>query len=293
MIRKVIHIDEEKCDGCGLCIPECKENAIAIIEGKAKLVDDIYCDGLGACIGNCPLDAISIEEREAKPYNEMKVLDSILKNNPIYLNEHLNHLKEHNKNEYYNQAFEYLSLKGINVMKKKNINNTQIEDALIYKHKEDMQQGCPGMRVINSQNVKEGERKSNSPVRNKSYLRQWPVQLHLVPPNAPFFQNSELVIMNTCGPVASANIHKDYLDGRSVVIACPKLDYTEPYKDKLSNIYKMSNIKKVIVVIMEVPCCRGLSKIAVDAASQVDNHIEITEHILMLDGNLKQEVVIF
>lgn len=290
MIRTIIKIDEEKCNGCALCIPECKEGAIQIINGKAKLINDMFCDGLGACIGHCPEGAITFEQREAKPYNEKLVIDKIAAE-PEVLKAHLQHLIDHNELKHYNEAIEYLEELNIpNPLINGNKEKTteKISPQAIHSFS-----GCPGSRatVINESSEKPAEQSNQRVVPQ---LRQWPIQLHLVPPVASYFDNKELLLLSTCGPVAYGNIQTDYIKDRAIVIACPKLDYTEPYRDKLASILFNNNIKKVIVLIMEVPCCKGLTKFAVDAAAMTGKkEVLIEEHTITLDGKLKFKQIVY
>ncbi len=283
MKRQIIKIDEEKCNGCGLCIPGCKENALQIIDGKARLVGEILCDGLGACLGHCPEGAITVEEREAEAYSERTVIETILKTSPDSLDGHLEHLLEHNETELYNTA--------INILKEKNM---QMPINKIEVMSGGSACGCPGSQTIDMRDKSQTTEKVTDISPAKSELTQWPVQLHLVSPMAPYFKNSELVIMSTCGPIASADVHRKYLKNRSVVVACPKLDHTEPYTGKLSEIYSQSLTPRVIVVIMEVPCCKGLAQMAIQAAKLSGREdIIIEEHTLGLDGNLKNVSIIY
>jgi len=279
MKRQIIEIDEEKCDGCALCVPECHEGALQIIEGKARLISDLFCDGLGACLGYCPLGAITVIEREAEPYNEVKVLESIIKKPRAVLKAHLEHLLDHQAYEFLNEAVHYLEIAGI---------DNPLDEPEEDEHNHASACGCMGSRTMVLDEPETVELSEVSP-DIPSELRQWPVQLHLVNPNAPYFKDSELVIMSTCGPIANANVHRDYIKGHSVVVACPKLDYTAPYTDKLAEIFEVGKIKKVTVVLMQVPCCSGLMKFAVDAKIKANRtDMEIEQHILALDGKLLQ-----
>lgn len=281
MIRKIIEIDEEKCNGCGICVTACNEGAIQIIDGKARLINEIFCDGLGACIGECPEDAIKVVEREAAPYDEIKVIEKILASgSENFLIAHLKHLKEHNEVIYLNQAMEYLKEKGIEI----DLENSKPAHAMAC--------GCPGSmaREIKRQVVEEETVSS----RQTSYLEQWPVQLHLVNPIASFFNGRQLVIMSTCGPIVNANVHQDYIKNRSVVVACPKLDRTDPYIPKLAAIFANNDIPKIIVVRIEVPCCGGLSYIAVEAARlSGKQNLTIEEHTLSIEGELINKQILF
>lgn len=277
MKRKIIRIDEEKCNGCAECIPECKEGALQIIDGKCRLVSDLFCDGLGACIGTCPEGAITIEEREAEPYNEIKVIKSLLEKPHSVLKAHLEHLKSHGADEFYNTAVDYLKELGIDNPITK---NDTPKPPIMAGH------SCPGslMQMFDEKTLEDDQEATE----NVSRLQQWPIHLHLVNPNAPYFKNETLIIMSVCGPLASANIHEEYIRGNSIVVACPKLDYTEPYADKLAQIFSIANTPKVIIVRMEVPCCGGLLKItdkAVELSGRKD--IQIEEHILSIRGDLK------
>jgi Pyruvate/2-oxoacid:ferredoxin oxidoreductase delta subunit len=280
MKRDIIKIDEDLCNGCGLCVMGCHEGALQIIEGKARLVNELFCDGLGACIGECPEGAIEIEHREAEDYNEIKTMNNLLLTSEATVVAHLEHLRSHNAMEFYNQGVQYLN----------ELNRTDIIEKLGKQkmHQEHGHQpGACGCQGSAERTIKPTEIRPVSRTRNQTELSHWPVQLHLVNPSAGFFKDSELVVMSTCGPIASANVHTDYLAGRSVVVACPKLDRTDPYAEKLAGIIQNANLRKIIVVIMEVPCCAGLSKIVKEGRmlSGIEDLI-IEEHTLSLEGEL-------
>ena len=211
MLRKIIKIDEEKCNGCGACAAACHEGAIEMINGKAKLTREDYCDGLGDCLPACPVDAMSFEEREAPAYNEAAVLK-----------------------------------------------------AKAEKSSAPLPCGCPGT------NAKTIKRDSNVPLKitnTQSQLSQWPCQIKLVPVNAPYFENANLLIAADCTAFAYGNFHQDFIRNHITLIGCPKLDEGD-YTDKLTAIIKNNNIKSVKIVRMEVPCCGGLENAV--AAPAVD-----------------------
>ncbi len=266
--RKIVEIDEEKCNGCGLCIPDCPEGAIQIIDGKARLISDLYCDGLGACIGTCPEGAIKVVEREAQPYNEKKVMKNIVKKGANTIKAHLQHLKDHKEENYLKQAIDFL--------KKNNIENPLEEK----KMKDDLPCGCPGtaMREVN----KESDASEN--LEQNSALRQWPVQLSLLPAQAPFFENSHLLVSADCVPFAHPNFHSKLLHEKSIVIGCPKLDDVEEYKEKLTEIFKQNNVRSVTVAIMEVPCCFGLYAAVEEAVEESGKNIPIIKEVISVDG---------
>jgi Pyruvate/2-oxoacid:ferredoxin oxidoreductase delta subunit len=281
MKRDIIKIDENLCNGCGLCVMGCHEGALQIIEGKARLVNELFCDGLGACIGECPEGAIEIERREAEDYDEIKTMNNLLLTSEATVVAHLEHLRSHNAMEFYNQGIQYLNeLNRIDILEKLGKPKMNQE----HGH----QPGACGCAGSAERTIKPAEQRPPvSRTRNQTELTHWPVQLHLVNPSAGFFKDSELVVMSTCGPIASANVHTDYLAGRAVVVACPKLDRTDPYAEKLAAIIQNANLRKIIVVIMEVPCCAGLSKIVKEGRmlSGIEDLI-IEEHTLSLEGEL-------
>jgi ferredoxin len=268
--RKIIKIDEEKCNGCSLCIPNCPEGALQIIDGKARLISDIFCDGLGACIGHCPQGAITIETREAEPYDEKKVMENIVKQGKNVIKAHLEHLKEHNETKYLNEALEFL--------KERNIEIKLENDKIRHPHFG----GCPGAAVrkidIN------GSATNN--IKQASALRQWPVQLTLLPPQAPFFENSHLLIAADCVPFANANFHSMLLNGKSLAIGCPKLDDIGAYREKLTQIFKNNKIKSITVAIMEVPCCYGLYTAVEKALEDSGKKFPLIQEVISISGDI-------
>ncbi|MCK5409213.1 MAG: 4Fe-4S binding protein, partial [Candidatus Heimdallarchaeota archaeon] len=248
--------DEEKCNGCGVCIPNCPEGALQVIDGKVRLISDIYCDGLGACIGHCPLGAISTEEREAEEYDEKKVMrENIIKAGKNTIIAHLKHLKDHGETGYLQDAMAVLKEKGIEI---------KLDD-------------------------EDGNENEESEPRI-SQLQQWPIQLHLVPPNAPYFQGKDVLLVADCVGYALGDFHKEYLKNKSLVIACPKLDSDQDiYLQKLTSMINDAKINTLTVMIMEVPCCRGLLYLAQKAGENASRKIPIKVIIVSIKGEILRE----
>ncbi|MCM8809616.1 MAG: 4Fe-4S binding protein [Candidatus Omnitrophica bacterium] len=271
MKRKIIEIDEEKCNGCGNCIPNCPEGALQIIDGKARLISDLFCDGLGACIGSCPQDAIKIVEKEAEPYNEKKTMENIIKQGKNTIIAHLKHLHEHGETEYLKQALEVLKEKDIEV----DLNEVFEVPC------------CPGMKIVDRTNEEE---KVGENIEIKSQLRQWPIQLHLVNPNAPYFKKADLLVAADCTAFSYGNFHNDFIKGKTIIIGCPKLDQgIDRYIDKIKQIVKNNNINTITVAIMEVPCCSGLLRIVEEAIENSGKKIPIKKVVISLEGEILEE----
>jgi len=273
MLREIINIDEELCNGCGECVPACHEGALQVIDGKVRLISDLFCDGLGACIGHCPQDALTIEKREAEPYNETKVMDYIVKGGPNVIKAHLEHLIDHNELDFVTEAIEYL-----------NDHNIPIPEL----RKEKVQHsGCPGSKEMSfeeeqNSTVEEGQR--------PSYLRQWPIQLHLVSPQAQYYKNSHLLLAADCCGFAYPDFHKDFLNGKSLAIACPKLDGNkEVYIEKLSMMISHNNLQEITILIMQVPCCSGLVQMVQQAIEMSGKNIIINAKVIGIDGTVLKE----
>jgi NAD-dependent dihydropyrimidine dehydrogenase PreA subunit len=237
MKRKIIRIDEAKCTGCGLCIPNCAEGSLAIRDGKAVLVRDALCDGLGACLGHCPEGALQIEERDAEAFDEDLVHE---------------HLKG---------AAPQASAEG---------------------------QGCPSARAISMKPAEEsGNRSQEEAV---CALTHWPVQLTLLPPSAPFLHGADLLLAADCVPFAYPNFHRDFLTGRAVAVACPKLDNADAHFRKLVELFRQAKPRSVTVLRMEVPCCGGLSGLAAKALEESGLGIELREIVVSRDGKASTAV---
>jgi len=275
MKRKIITIDEDLCNGCGECVTACAEGALQIVNGKARLVKEDFCDGFGACIGDCPTGALKIVERDAAEYDPAATREHLAATG----NAEALHRFDAAAAEHAAQGH----LHGAPAARPAPAPRRTPPPAPAFG-------GCPGMRVRDSSADAPPARPTPGgaglPAHvNPSELRQWPIQLHLVPPGAPFFRGKELVVMSTCGPLASADVHWRFLRGRAVVVACPKLDRTDPYVEKLAAILSDGTIPKVIVVRMEVPCCGGLTRIVEEAAQMTGRQdLAVEETTLSLDG---------
>ena len=270
--RKIITIDENKCNGCALCIPNCPEGAIQVIDQKARLISDLFCDGLGACIGHCPQGAITIEEREAIAYDEDKVISNIVKQGPNVIKAHLKHLQEHQKLAYLKQAMDFL--------KKNKINITLDE---ICHHGGNTAGACPGSRSVDLRKP-QAVKSAGVNQYQESELGQWPVQLRLVPVHAPYFADAHLLIAADCVPFAYANFHQDLLKDKILLVGCPKLDDVSSYEDKLKQIFADNNIKSITYAHMEVPCCFGLLTILEEAIAVSGKKIPFQEIIISIKG---------
>lgn len=271
--RKIIKINEEKCNGCGLCIPNCPEGALQIIDGKARLISDLFCDGLGACIGHCPQGAIVIEERQAQEYDERKTMANIVKQGKNVIKAHLEHLKEHNQAVYLKQAIDFLKEKKIEV---------PFNEA--HQHSQHAFSGCPGSKIVDFRKKEETQRKRKDFPMAESQLRQWPVQITLVPAFAPYLEDAHLLIAADCVPFAYADFHEDFLKGKILLVGCPKLDDIEAYQEKFSQILKNNNIKSITYAHMEVPCCFGLVTVIKEAIAKSGKDIPFKEVIISIKG---------
>ncbi len=282
MKRTIIKIDEERCNGCGACVTGCHEGALQLINGKAIMVSELYCDGLGACIGECPVDAITLEEREAEPYSEEAVMERIAPKGNAVILAHLNHLKEHGEMELLHQGLEYLDRHHIHV----NFQTKEKEKPLAC--------GCPGSMMREIKTTAAGSFAMPSgikaPQAQSSELRQFPVQLHLLNPQAGFLSGTNLLLAADCTAFASGEFHSRFLKGKMLAIACPKLDSnTQSYVNKLTAMIDVAQIDTLTVLIMEVPCCSGLVRIAEMAREQAKRNIPVKVIVLSVRGEVISE----
>jgi NAD-dependent dihydropyrimidine dehydrogenase PreA subunit len=275
MQRQIIRIDEDKCDGCGICCDGCPEGALQMIDGKARLVSEITCDGLGACVGECPQHAITVETREAAPYDERETLAAILPKGVNTLRAHLAHLHDHGQATYLRQALDLLGERGIAVP--------------AYQEKL-MHQGCPGSAPRRFERLSPSPAASSERSPLQSQLGQWPIQLHLISPRNPDFHAAELLLVADCVAFAMADFNQRYLPGKKLAIACPKLDQgMEIYRDKLVALVDEAQVSSITVMIMEVPCCGGLLRVAQDAVARASRKVPVKAMVVGLDGELRRE----
>jgi ferredoxin len=241
VMRKIIKIDEERCDGCGECIPSCAEGALKIVEGKARVVADKYCDGLGACLGECPNDALTVVEREAEEFDEEAV-------------EQLLSEKEKHQGE----------------------------------ETETLPCGCPSMTIQTLSPSASPCERANAPKfmdrGGESALTHWPIQIRLIPPDAPFLKKADLLVLADCSAVAFPTLHQDLLKGKVVLMGCPKFDEVEMYVRKFAEIFSMSDINSVTTVVMEVPCCAGLPAIVKKGMATAGKDVPVEEITISVRG---------
>ena len=299
MIREMVKIDEDLCDGCEQCIPNCHEGALQMIDGKARLVSDLMCDGLGACLGHCPQGAITIEKREAEPYNETKVMEIMVEKGANTVVAHLSHLKEHNEMEYLGEGVSYLKehedeldFEVREVLSR--VHNSHVEE-------EQLACGCAGSeaRSFTPQSAA-AQPVAMAPVSmaaatgtggsQPSELRQWPVQMHLINPAASYFQQTDLVLAADCVAFSLGDFHSKWLKGKTLAIACPKLDDgQDSYISKIKSMIDDAKINTLTVMMMQVPCCGGLLQLVKAATSQAERKVPVKAVIVGVEGEILQE----
>ncbi len=245
VVRKIIEIDDDLCDGCGNCVPSCAEGALEIIDGKARVIADIYCDGLGACLGDCPTGALSIVEREADDFDEKAVEEHLAKQ----------------------KAAEPETIPMVSG-------------------------GCPSARM-QTFDASASQPAAAAPAgisaageEMESALSHWPVQIMLVPPTAPFLKGTDLLVLADCVPVAFPTVHRDFIQGKSVLLGCPKLDNAQFYIEKFAQICKQSGVKSITSVVMEVPCCSGLPMIVKKGMELSGVEIPMEEVVISTRGKI-------
>lgn len=252
-MRKIIQIDEEKCNGCGLCVPSCAEGAIQIVDGKAQLVAEKYCDGLGACLGECPEGALQVVDAEVEAFDEEAVKE---------------HLSGKEAAPVGAQA--------------------QVSRPHAAAHAGGtMPCGCPStqMQSFAPQAPREKAILPVAPAGSGvSALGHWPVQIHLVPPTAPFLRGADLLVAADCTPVAYPRFHEELLEGKAVLLGCPKLDDADAYVKKFAAIFGTADIKSVTVAVMEVPCCQGLPVIVRKGMAMAGKNIPLSVETVSVRG---------
>ena len=252
-IRKIIKIDAEKCNGCGLCVPSCAEGAIQIVDGKARLVAEKYCDGLGACLGECPEGALRVVDEEVEAFDERAA-------------------KEH-------VARQAAASRGEQIHSRETTSHSD----------KSLPCGCPSsvMRTFAPQTACE---KANVPIAQTgsgvSALTHWPVQIHLVPPTAPFLRGADLLVAADCTPVAYPRFHDELLRGKTVLLGCPKFDDAEEYVKKFAAIFTTAAIKSVTIAVMEVPCCQGLPVIVRKGMALAGKNIPLSVVTISVQGEI-------
>jgi NAD-dependent dihydropyrimidine dehydrogenase PreA subunit len=251
--RKIIEIDEEKCDGCGLCVPSCAEGAIQVIDGKARLAADKFCDGLGACLGECPQGALRVIEREADEFDEAAV-EEFLK---------ASKLAAHRKAPAQTAPSMPCGCPS-----------TQVRSFEPSRQGDAQGHGCPGQQVRELG----GDQ--------ASALTHWPVQITLVPPSAPFLKGADLLVLADCVGPAYPRLHGDLMAGRTVLMGCPKLDKAEAYVEKFTEIFRSAGVRSVTVAMMEVPCCAGLNAIVEQARKAAGSSVPVEQVIISVKGEV-------
>jgi Pyruvate/2-oxoacid:ferredoxin oxidoreductase delta subunit len=303
--RKIISIDEAKCTGCGQCIPNCPEGALQVIDGKARLISDLFCDGLGACVGNCPESAMTVEERVAEPYDEARVMANIVKAGPNTIAAHLKHLKDHSACDYYNAALAYLKQNSIPLPASRPPDHSTPEplpplacgcpgshvrelnpQSSVSNLQSAVPSGCPGsaVRDLSGSSLTPNPSPLAPSESRPSRLRNWPIQLTLIPPSAPYLKNADLLISADCVGSSHPNFHSDLVEGRVLIIACPKLDDAAAYQEKLTTIFRQNTPRSVLVAHMTVPCCSGLVHITKQAIADSGKTIPFAEVTIDVAG---------
>jgi NAD-dependent dihydropyrimidine dehydrogenase PreA subunit len=289
MIREIVNIDEDKCNGCGVCVPNCHEGALQIIDGKARLISELMCDGLGACLGHCPEGAITIEKREADEYDELLVVQQIIPKGKNTLVAHMKHLKEHGETVFLKKAVGYLKLHASEIPFSieaviQEVHSTKVESSGCATG------GCPGSLAVSFEPQNLRFAPATSTTEFPSALRQWPVQMHLINPAGAAFQGTDLLLAADCVAFSLGNFHSKHLAGKSLVIACPKLDQgKEIYVEKIRRLIDEARVNTITIMMMEVPCCGGLSQLVQMASLQATRKVPVKEIIVSIKGEILEE----
>ena len=318
MERDIIRIDEEKCNGCGQCVPNCHEGALQVIDGKVRLVSELMCDGLGACIGYCPEGAITIEKREAEPYDEIAVISEMVKKGANTVIAHLKHLKDHHEYGYLEEGTTWLEVhskelsfslnevlaavngKGVQGNDAQGAHGARGNNAAHGGHGPHAGHaghgghghhggGCPGSaeRVMASAPAFIA---ASGTAEMPSQLTHWPVQMHLINPNSPVYRGADLLLAADCVAFSLGSFHGSFLKGKALAIACPKLDHgTETYIDKLTLMIDTARVNTITVMMMEVPCCGGLIQMVRAALAKASRKVPVKAIIVSIDGKILQE----
>ncbi len=301
--RDIIKINEDLCDGCGLCVPACAEGALQIIDGKARLVSEIYCDGLGVCLGECPQGAISIEEREAQPFDEEAVEEYLKAIEPKGAEHDTNasetacacHLEASERTQKSQepcachghgeeQSHESLLDTAFNPNKA-----AEPMPGTGDSHEHDGG-GCPACAALSGEITR--EKKDEGVIEGEetviaSELSHWPVKLKLVSPESSFLKKPNLLVAADCVPFTFADFHRRFLRDKPLLIGCPKLDDTSLYRKKLVEIFKNYDYKKVTVVNIGIPCCAGLQGLVEKALSEAGSNAQLENIVIGIEGNIK------
>ncbi len=294
MIREIVKIDEDLCNGCGLCIPNCHEGALQVIDGKARLISELMCDGLGACLGHCPQGAIEIEKREAEEYDEVTVIRQMIPKGENLVIAHLKHLKEHGETGFLKEAVSYLKANQDSL----ELDVSSVISAVHHSKVEVQVQGggcasggCPGSAPVSFERPAfVMAPQAATPSTGQSELQQWPVQMHLINPAAGYFQGADLLIAADCAAFAHGSFHQTFIKGKKLVIACPKLDHgKEIYVEKIRRLIDESRVNTITVVIMEVPCCGGLTQLVQVAAQKASRKVPVKEIVIGIKGDVLEE----
>ncbi len=268
MERSIIKIDKGRCNGCGLCIIKCPESALGMIDGKAGIINDFFCLGFGTCTFICPFGAMEVEKRDCLPYDEKKVMENLILCGDVIIKRHLEHLEKYGAMDFYNQAIKFLEESGIDSSKYKKENR----NLFVYPYRYLYKTGKDGETVNNTE-------------KENSYIH-----LHLANLEELDLKKADLLIAADCTEFTCTNFHKDFLDGKILVIACPKLENSsELYVKKMVDFIEKGKVKSMTLLTMHVPCCKGLSIMAAEAFKKASVTIPGKEIVMDFDGSVISE----